>query len=392
VAQLILFTPPVVLAQPSNVSVRIFGNTFLSVTVTSTTPVSFTWRKGGVPVPGGDSSLLVFNHIYFDEAGSYDVIATTPAGSVTSTLATVTIDTNRPVGTVVNLDGPLVPLGLTNVIGISAGGYLDAAFLADGSVRVWSDRIGYLLYGNSVAPGMTNIVSVAAGSVGLAYALTESGDVLQWSDGNATGMNNMRMISAYGTSLARLTRDGVFTAFVFGPLSNAVSFALNAGGGVTLRRNGTVVDFSGFSPQVVDSNVVALNSQMRLKSDGTLIGTLGGLTNVAAISDECCLALLHDGTVVKASGERPITGAFAISSVAGHSLVLTTNPPAPVVTAYAKPGGVTVGAPISVSGYALESATNIAGPYTSVVLAATNNLPVFFNDGTARFYRMRLVP
>ena len=129
---------------------------------------------------------------------------------------------------------------------------------------------------------------------------------------------------------------------------------------------------------------------MELRPDGTITGPLAGLSNVVSIGSECCIALLEDGTVVTGNSHGAVTGAFAISTAGGSSLVLSTNPPTPVVEAYATIGGVRVSAPISVSGYLLVSSSSILGPYTPVILSETNRfvfrtVPIETNQ----FYRLR---
>jgi hypothetical protein len=397
VAILVLHTIPVFLAQPISVNAHAFGDSFFSVTVTSATAVAFTWRKDGVILPGGDGATLVFKHLRFSDAGTYDVIAATPAGSATSAPVTLTVSSNRPQGTVISLGGPMVPPGLTNAVAISAGPHLNTATLADGSVHKWTDRTGYYLFGGGETTEMTNILSVVSGDL-RAYALNESDAVLNWGgSGSPSGVSNVIAMNFVGDlSFPDVVfADGTMSSYsVPTGVSNIVAAATWPNYGVALLRNGNVISWPTFTPaswEVIDSNVISITSgsYTALNADGRIRGgPLDGLTNVVAMAARCCLALLSDGTVVTADNSRPATNAFALSTSAKHSLVLTTNPPTPIISASLASNAVTVETPISVSGYILESATNITGPYTPFS-TFTNDLLFPVGSESRRFFRLR---
>lgn len=396
VANLNLYGAPIVLAPPTNVTGQIFGNAFLSITATSSTPVSFTWRKSGVAVPGGDGPFLVFNHLWPADAGTYDVIATTAAGSITSSPVTLVVDSLRPAGTVVSLNGPIVTPGLTNAISIASGPYMDAAMKPDGTMSIWSGRLGYIFYHGSVAAGMTNIVSVAASDLGFAYALNEKGEILNWANASPTGMTNARAFAVQQPhSLTILSRDGSLAGPLYFPgtePTNVVDFCYGSAGLYTLLRNGTVQKFLPFgSPTLVASNAMSIaavgGDLATLTVDGHGTGPLAALSNVVAIAGGSGAALLADGSVMNAAGSTVVTGAFAISGSDSHVLVLTTNPPSPAVSAKMTFSGVKVSATISVSGYYLESAPAIGGPYSPVILWTTNDL-LYVPQAGNQFFRM----
>lgn len=64
----------------------------MSVSVTSVLPVTYQWRKNGVPIPGQTSATLSIAAVAFSDAGSYDVIVSNTCGTSTSTAATLTVN------------------------------------------------------------------------------------------------------------------------------------------------------------------------------------------------------------------------------------------------------------------------------------------------------------
>jgi hypothetical protein len=116
------------------------------------------------------------------------------------------------------------------------------------------------------------------------------------------------------------------------------------------------------------SNVVAVSAGLALKSDGTVVG-LGGAT-----------------------APPGLTNVTAISGSVGKGLVITTNPPAPILSA-ANPGdGFSISTPLSVPGYILEASGNIGGPYQPVEAYTnginTNALLLPFSQAK-QYYRLR---
>jgi hypothetical protein len=93
------FTPdnlPFILAQPQSVTANPGGDATLSVTASSTTPVNYTWLKNGAPIGGNDSAAIEFNSVTDAAQGNYQVIITNQYGSVTSAVATLTLNSLTP--------------------------------------------------------------------------------------------------------------------------------------------------------------------------------------------------------------------------------------------------------------------------------------------------------
>ena len=86
------------------------------MTASGTAPLAYQWRKGGVNltnggrVSGATSATLTIGNVEAGDAGSYDVIVSNSAGSVTSNAATLTVSappvvTVRPVSRTVSAGG-----------------------------------------------------------------------------------------------------------------------------------------------------------------------------------------------------------------------------------------------------------------------------------------------
>jgi len=127
-----------------------------------------------------------------------------------------------------------------------------------------------------------------------------------------------------------------------------------------------------------------------------------GQTGLAAIAAgwKYGLGLRNDGTVIELTSTNVpegLTNVSAISVSAGFGLLITTNPPPPMLSGAAMPDSVVLHFPISVSGYVLEAATGPMQPYAEVgaytnsfISTDPNNtgfvVPV---EGTARFFRLK---
>jgi len=143
-----------------------------------------------------------------------------------------------------------VPSGLSNVVGIAAGGHHSLALTAEGRVVAW----GYNGHGQTDVPsGLSNVVAMAAGG-NHSLALTAGGRVVAWGfnedgddhwSGQATvpsGLSNVVAVAAGALHSLALTAEGCVVgwgsnlddgdwsgqATVPGGLSNVV--AIGAGG------------------------------------------------------------------------------------------------------------------------------------------------------------------
>ena len=88
-AMLTVLVPAAIIVQPQSQTVRAGTNVTLSVTATSSTTISYQWRRNGLNLPGANSSTLVLNNVSDANNGDYSVVLTDAVGPLTSAPATL---------------------------------------------------------------------------------------------------------------------------------------------------------------------------------------------------------------------------------------------------------------------------------------------------------------
>ena len=363
--------PPVIISQPSSTANMLGGTATFAVTASGTVPLSYRWYFNGLNLDLATNAVLTINNLSSTNVGSYQAVVTNAYGSITSSIATLTLmrstivawgdntygQTNVPAGLnnataiaagdfhnlTLQPDGTVaawgdnvygatnVPVNLSNVMAIAGGGYQSLALQADGTMKVWGPSV----YGiSSVPASLTNVAAIAGGYF-FNLALRTDGTVTAWGD-NASGqtnvppgLTNVIAIAAGDFHSLALRSDGVVVAWgdnSFGQtnvppgLTNIVAIAAGGEHSLALQANGVVVAW-GYNNY----------GQINVPS---------GLTNVVAIST-CFyhnLALRADGTVV-AWGENSfgqnnvpvdLTNVVVIKAGSLHSLALV-NDGSPVI-------------------------------------------------------------
>jgi hypothetical protein len=90
------FSAPVITAQPSDLSLSsgYFGQMY--VVANGVPNPNYQWRKDGADIVSGIYSSLVFTNVKEQDAGIYDVVVSNNVGSITSSGATLTINSGVP--------------------------------------------------------------------------------------------------------------------------------------------------------------------------------------------------------------------------------------------------------------------------------------------------------
>lgn len=83
---------PVITASPSTQTVEVGDDVTLTVSVTSSTSLTYQWRRNGVNIFGATSSSLLLENVTTDDQATYTVVVTNECGSVTSNGAILTVD------------------------------------------------------------------------------------------------------------------------------------------------------------------------------------------------------------------------------------------------------------------------------------------------------------
>jgi len=84
-------TPPSITAQPASITVGFLDPATFTVGAIGSRPLSYQWRRAGSPISGATGATLTIPGARDSDAGAYDVIVSNDSGSVTSTVAALTV-------------------------------------------------------------------------------------------------------------------------------------------------------------------------------------------------------------------------------------------------------------------------------------------------------------
>lgn len=321
--------------QPANATVNEGATMTFSVSMKGRPTPAIQWRKNGVPLVNGGrisgvtSLTLRITGVTPDDAGNYDAVATSSAGTATSAAA---------IGTVIARPQIVQPL---RTIQVSSGDRLvvDATATVSGTYS-WRHNDSFLSFTGSVL----QIPSASSADSGF-YAVTVSnsaGSTTRIFHVHVTGPNR---VVAWGANESGQTT-------VPEGLKNVSDLVAGNGHAAALRSDGTVVawgrnDFGQCNVPTVLSDVVQLaaggDHTLALKSDGSVVAWgrnsagqatvppgLNDVVQVAAGGNHS-VALKNDGTVVawgaNDAGQAQVPNAlrmtFAIAAGERHTFVFT---------------------------------------------------------------------
>jgi hypothetical protein len=115
--------PPLVLVQPVGVVTTVGGTASFGVTVRGTAPLSYQWRKEGVPLAGATQATLTLTNVRATDAALYSVEITNAFGAAVSASARLTVN---PAPAPPQIDAPptarTVTEGVTVSLSVTASG------------------------------------------------------------------------------------------------------------------------------------------------------------------------------------------------------------------------------------------------------------------------------
>ena len=83
--------PPTITTQPISQTVTAGSNVTFSIVAIGTPPLTYQWKKNGIDIAGASAATLSLSNVQTGDGGSYTVVVTNGAGSVTSDQATLVV-------------------------------------------------------------------------------------------------------------------------------------------------------------------------------------------------------------------------------------------------------------------------------------------------------------
>jgi hypothetical protein len=121
--------PPTIVVQPQSQTVDVGTTVSLGVGVKGSLPLGYRWQFNGADLPAGLNSTLTWEMIQTSQAGDYRVIVNNAYGSVTSAVATVTVQSSGVAPTVSSHPmGGLVLAGSTVTLNVAAVGAVPLSY------------------------------------------------------------------------------------------------------------------------------------------------------------------------------------------------------------------------------------------------------------------------
>ncbi len=299
-------TAPVITAQPAAQTALVGATATFSVTATGTPTPTYQWRKNGTPA--GTGATLTLTNVTAADAAGYDVVVTNSVGSVTSSLARLTLNATPTAPVITRQPGNVVALaGRSATFTVVATG-------APAPTYQWSKGSAAIAGATSASFTLPGVATADAGT----YSVTVTN-----SAGTASASATLRVIARS------------YAGTYFGSLGAGGTFALRIGDDNT----GVFLAFLPGSSTAFVSRGVAIND------NGTFSFTTGSNTTGTAAAGEFfaerTLAAANDTTF---SGSISDTGAVSGSTSGANTLALAATKSPDTGTAAASAGFYSAGA------------------------------------------------
>jgi uncharacterized delta-60 repeat protein len=226
---------PAVLAPPTNQTVFASSNATFSVSATGSMPLSYQWLFNGTNISGATDSLFTVSNVVIADRGSYSIVLTNIAGSVTSAPAMLTV-----------LDPPVIsaqPASRTNAAGTTATFSVSASALG-GSAVAYQWRKGGIAIPNGGNTSGTTSATLSLSSVAVADAGSYSVAVTNSFGAVTSAVAVLTVATTPGTDPFTIPKNTMLTFSPTQLLTNDVAGSANGG-----NTNLTLVSVSSTSAQ-----------------------------------------------------------------------------------------------------------------------------------------------
>jgi len=135
VVTLTVNVPAAITTQPGSQTVALRQSASFSVVAAGTPPLSYQWSFSGSPLSGATNAALSLTNVWTNSAGSYLVVVTNIAGSVTSSVVSLTV-TNPVIALSVPGGAGMTPAGFTFHFSAPVG--VTCVILSSTDLQAWT--------------------------------------------------------------------------------------------------------------------------------------------------------------------------------------------------------------------------------------------------------------
>jgi uncharacterized delta-60 repeat protein len=336
-------TDPFITSNPTNQFLQLGQTAYLAVTAGGGSPLAYQWLRSGSPVPGATNASLIYINAQSTNAGNYSVVINDAFGSLTSSVAAVTIN-----AAMADSFNPVVP-DAVSAMAIQPDGKILLGFNSSLETYGKSSPSGPLRFNadgtpdSTFSPGITNLVVNC-------LAIQTDGKIVV----GGTWSANRNIF------LSRLNSDGsVDSAFTnqLGSGPNGVVYSLATQADGKLLIGGFFSSVSGQSHQDV----------ARLNGDGSLDTNF----NASVSGPVYSLAVQPDGAIV-------VGGSFNLVDGQNRNYVGRLNSDGSLATSF----NASANSIVYCLAIQADNRIVIGGAFTSLNGQARNSLARLNLDGT----------
>lgn len=155
---LVVLTAPNISQQPQSQTVNIGATVTFAVTATGDAPLNYQWKFNSTDIPGATRPTFTLNNVRFADDGSYTVLISNSAGSVTSSTAILSVWPSLSVNDITVIEGNFGAINAIFTVSLSASYNQTVAvnfFTMNGTATSGAD---YLFTSGTLSfnPGATN--------------------------------------------------------------------------------------------------------------------------------------------------------------------------------------------------------------------------------------------
>ncbi|MBI3423071.1 MAG: VCBS repeat-containing protein [Acidobacteria bacterium] len=376
-ASLTLSEATAINTQPANQTACPGGAATFGVAASGAGAVSYQWRKGGVSIGGANAASLTINPVSAADAGNYEVVVNSTCGSVTSSAATLTVNTTTAITTqpvnqtactgasaTFNVAATGTSLtyqwrkGGVNISGANGGSYSIAAItvaeaasydvLVTGACGSVTSTAASLTVNavTAITTQPTNQTACAGSAATFSVTATGTGLSYQWRKGgvNISGATGSSYSIAAATAADAANYDVVVSGACGSATSTVAALTVNPATAITTQPASLTRTVGQSASFTVTATGASLTYQWR-KNGNNISGATASSYTIAAVTNGD--AGNYDVMVGGACGS--VTSGVAVLTVGGGACA------APVVS---------LSAPASEAVYAVGAAVSFSGAFT----------------------------